>query len=238
VPGLIFIHGGGWKSGSKRDYKYYTLRFADRGYVAASIGYRFSQEAPFPAAVHDTKCAVRWMRENAAELGVDPDRIAVLGGSAGGYLAMMAGYSSDVSELEGEGGHEVTSSAVKVVVNLYGPSDLTVPRAYNEEVVQEFMGKLYAEDPDLYASASPLHHLDKNDPPTFIFQGTIDQIVPVSQADALAEKLIKLQVPYWYDRLDGWPHTMDVARVVNERVMTLLDSFFDRFLKDEPESNP
>ena len=230
VPGLIFIHGGGWQMGNRSDYKYYTVRFADHGYVAATVSYRFSQEAEFPAAVEDVKCAVRWMRANADEIGVDPDRIAVIGGSAGGYLALMAGYAPDVPELEGTGGHEGVSSAVRVVVDLYGPPDLTVPIDRDNPIVTDFMGATYEELRDHYALASPLHHLDPSDPPTLIMHGTIDQILPVTHSDALAEKLLELGLPYWYDRVDGWPHTMDLAPAVNERTLYLMDAFFERYL--------
>ncbi len=131
VPGLVFVHGGGWKGGSKSDYRIYGEMFAQRGYVVASVEYRLSDEAKYPAAVHDVKAAVRWMRANAETLQVIPDRIGIAGGSAGGHLAMMIGYSSDVPELDGDCGHAGVSSAVQAVVDIYGPADLTtdfVPR--------------------------------------------------------------------------------------------------------------
>lgn len=231
APGVIFIHGGGWEAGNKRDYKYYTVHFAQQGYVVATIGYRFKQEVGFPGCVEDAKCAVRWMRANAANLGVDPDRLAVIGGSAGGYLSMMTGYSSDVAELEGSGGNPGVSSAVTCLVNLYGPTDLTVPFARAHGTVTSFLKTSYDQDPGLFEKASPLHYVDAQDPPTLIIQGTIDDIVPVEQADALAEKLRDLGVPYWYARLDGWPHTLDLARPANEYVMRLTERFFDEFLR-------
>ena len=233
VPGLIFIHGGGWTKGDKADYKYYTVRFAERGYVVATMGYRFVQEAAFPGCVEDTKCAVRWMRANADELHVDPERIAVIGGSAGAYLAMMAGYSATEPRLEGQGGHAGVSSAVAAVVDLYGPTDLTAPEARDHPTVTSFLKQSYEANPDLYELASPLHHVDAKDPPTLIFQGTLDDLVPVAQSDKLAALLEAVGVPCWYDRLDGFPHTMDVARPVNERVQRLMTAFFDQFLSEK-----
>lgn len=230
VPALVFIHGGGWSGGDKKDYQIYTARFAQRGYVCVSVGYRFVKEARFPAAVQDTKCAVRWLRENAARLGADPDKIVAIGGSAGGHLAMMIGYSSDVPELEGDGGHAGVSSRVAGVVDLYGPTDLTVPFAQNNPTAMNFFGKTYAEAPELYALASPLHHLDASDPPTLIFQGTIDSTVPVEQSDLLAEAFQKLDKPYWYARVDGWPHTMDIAPAVNAYVDWLIQAFVERVI--------
>lgn len=231
VPGLIFIHGGGWKSGSRTDYKYYAVRYAKRGYVVASITYRFAQDAPFPAAVQDAKCAVRWMRANAEKYHVDPNRIAAIGGSAGGHLSMMLGYSSDVPELEGNGGWPGVSSKVQAVVDLYGPPDLDCEAARKDSTVQNFIGKPYEEAPKLYEQASPYRYLTPDDPPTLIFQGTIDDIVPPSQSDFLAEKLKAAGIPYQYEKYEGWPHTMDIALPVNIRCQYMMNAFFDKYLK-------
>jgi len=232
VPGLIFIHGGGWAGGDKRDYKYYTVRYAKRGYVVASISYRFVKEAPFPACVQDAKCAVRWMRANAKKYHIDPKRIAAIGGSAGGHLSMMLGYSAGVPELEGDGGHAEYSSAVQAVVNLYGPVDLTVPEARTHPTILAFFaGKTYDEVPDQYALASPITHLDKSDPPTLILHGTIDDLVPIEQADTLAARLEKLGIPCTYDRVEGYPHTMDVAKAVNVRCQWFINRFLEEHLK-------
>jgi len=234
VPGLVFIHGGGWKGGDRSDYKVYTVRFAEAGYVVATVSYRFSQEAPFPAAVEDVKCAVRWMRAHAGELGVDPDRIAAIGGSAGGHLAMMLGYAPDEAELEGTGGNPGVSSAVQAVVNLYGPCDLTAPEARDNPLVTNFIGQSFAEAEGQYRLASPLHHLAAGAPPTFIIHGTIDDIVPVTQSDALAERLKALGVPHWYDRLDGWPHTLDLEAGNNARTFALIRAFLEARLGGPP----
>jgi acetyl esterase/lipase len=233
VPGLIFIHGGGWKSGSRTDYKYYTVRYAKRGYVVATISYRFSGEAPFPACVQDAKCAVRWMRANAAKYNVNPDKIAVIGGSAGGYLSMMVGYSSDVPELEGAGGYPGVSSRVQAVVDLYGPGDLFSEGARNVDVVKNFIGKPYDQAPKLYEQASPITYVTKDDPPTLIFQGTVDDTVPVAQSDKVAAKLKEVGVPCEYEKFEGWPHTMDIVIDVNVRCQWFMNKFFDRYLKDK-----
>lgn len=235
TAGLIFIHGGGWMKGNKSDYKFYTVRFAAKGYVAASIGYRFGSEAHFPAALEDAKCAIRWMRANAASLNVDPDRIVVLGGSAGGHLSMMAGYTADTGLFEGGGGHEGVSSAVRAVVDLYGPTDLSAAAARDHKSVTDFLGVRFEQDPDLFYQASPLYQVRSTSPPTLLFQGTIDDLVPTAQSDALAEKLIELGVPYWYDRIDGYPHTMDLAPEINERVFDLILRFLETHAGPAPE---
>ena len=234
VPGMIFIHGGGWEQGHRNDYRYYTVRYAKRGYVVATISYRFSNEAPYPAAVQDAKCAVRWMRANAAKYHVDPDRIAVVGGSAGGHLSMMVGYASDVPELEGEGGYAGVSSRVQVVVDLYGPTDLACPEARDVGSVTKFLKKSYDEAPELYEQASPINHLTKDDPPTLVVHGTIDELVPVWQSDVLVDKLKALGIPVVYEKYEGWPHTMDVALDVNRRLQWAMNKFLDKHLGGQP----
>lgn len=229
-PAILFIHGGAWKGGKRSDMKFYCAKFAGLGYVTATASYRLSGEAPFPAAVHDVKCAVRWLRANAGEYGIDPDRIAVSGNSAGGHLSMMIGYSDDPA-LEGDGGNGGVSSRVCAVVNFYGPADLTTDFAKRQGVLREFMdGKTHDEAPDAYRLGSPLFHLTPDDPPTLIFHGTLDSTVPVEQADRLAVKLDELGIEYVYDRFEGWPHTMDLAEVVNRRCVYQMERFFERHL--------
>ncbi len=231
APGIIFIHGGGWKSGHRRDMKFYTVNFAKRGYVCATVSYRLTGEALFPAAVQDVKCAVRWMRANAGKYNIDPDRIVVSGNSAGGYLSLMTGYSSDVPELEGDSGNAGVSSRPRAVINFYGPVDLTTDFARKQSLVVDFLGKSYDEDPKLHTFASPISHLTKDDPPTLILHGTIDSIVPIKQADMLADKLKSLGIDYFYEKYEGWPHTMDLAEAVNLRCQYQMVQFLEKYLK-------
>ncbi len=234
APAIIFIHGGAWKSGKRSDMKFYCVKFAEKGYVTATVTYRLMNEAPFPAAVQDVKCAVRWLRANAAKYQIDPEHIAVSGNSAGGHLSMMIGYSDDPS-LEGTGGNNNISSRVSVVVNFYGPTDLTTDFAKKQELVREFIGgKTFDEAPDAYKLASPLFHLTRDDPPTLIFHGTIDSTVPVAQADKLADKLKELRIDYVYERYDGWPHTMDLAEAVNRRCVYQMEKFLEEHI---PKNN-
>jgi acetyl esterase/lipase len=231
APALVFIHGGGWARHGRDYFAYWASHYAARGYVCASIDYRISDEAPFPAAVEDAKCAVRWVRANAVKLGVDADRIAVIGQSAGGHLALMAAYSSDVEELEGNGGHAGVGSSVRAVVSFYGPTDLTAPRVSREKAVRRFMGRAsQKEAPDRYAAASPLQYMTQDDPPTLILHGTSDDVVPIEQSDRLAATLDAMGIPYVYDRQEGWNHAMDIFGPVNARCLYLMDRFLDEYL--------
>ena len=234
VPGLIFIHGGAWHGGKRQDYRVYTTHFAKLGYVVATISYRLVPQATFPAQIEDVKCAIRWMRSQAARIHVDPEKIAVLGGSAGGHLSLLAGYTSltqEKEELEGKGCNAGVSSRVAAVVDFYGPSDLTTPFGQKARVVKELLGgKSFEEAPDLWRLASPIFHLGKDAPPTLILHGTIDETVPIDQADSLAAKLRELGVPYEYARLEGWPHTMDAAVPVNEYCKRRVEAFLRKHL--------
>jgi len=231
APGIIFIHGGGWTSGHRRDMKFYTVNFAKRGYVCATVSYRLAGEALFPAAVQDVKCAVRWMCANAKKYNIDPDKIVVSGNSAGGYLALMTGYSSDVPELECDSGNVGVSSRPQAVINFYGPVDLTTDFARKKSLVVDFLGKSYDEDPKLHEFASPISHLTKDDPPTLILHGTIDSTVPIKQADMLADKLKSFGIDYLYEKYEGWPHTMDLAEAVNQRCQYQMVQFLEKHLK-------
>lgn len=232
LPAVVFIHGGGWSGGQRSDYKYYCVRFPQMGYVVATVSYRFVDEAIFPACVQDVKCAVRWMRANAEKYGINPDAIAAVGGSAGGHLAMMLGYSAGVAELEGDGGHPEYSSAVQAVVNLYGPVDMTLEEFHeNKTLLAFFGGKHFTEIPDQYRLASPMTHVKQGVPPTLIIHGTDDETVPVSQADLLAERLKELGCEYKYLRLTGYPHTLDILLEVNKHVRWHMYHFLDKYLK-------
>lgn len=230
VPGLIMIHGGAWRGGKRTDYRYYCVKFAERGYVTATISYRLIGRAPFPAAVQDAKCAVRWMRKNARKYQIDADQIGVMGASAGGHLALMVGYSPDTAELEGDGGHAGVSSRVQAVINVYGPTDLTTAFARENRLVQDFIGKHYAEAAEQYRLASPLAHASKGAPPTLTLHGSIDTVVPIVQAELLDRRLAVLGVPHEFVRMEGWPHGMDLSEEVNRYCRWHMERFLDRHL--------
>jgi dipeptidyl aminopeptidase/acylaminoacyl peptidase len=147
---------------------------------------------------------------------------------------MMAGYVTDQPELEGTGGHPEVSSRIQAVVNLYGPTDLTTDFARNNDVVVRFLGgESYADDPDLYAQASPITHVSADDPPTLILHGSIDTVVPISQAELLVDKLKAAGVPHEYDRVEGWPHTMDLEANVNRHCLAKIEEFLDKHLQGD-----
>lgn len=232
APGIVFIHGGSWKGGDREQLKFYAVHFAKRGYVTISIEYRLSKEASFPAAVEDSICALQWLRANADEYSVDPERIAVSGNSAGGHLSLMVGYASDKDELNGQCGLNESSSLPRAVINFYGPVDLTGEDAVDNGAVIDFMGGRLEDNEDAYRLASPLFHVDSECPPTLTFHGTIDSVVNVSHADRLIKALEEAGVEYVYEKYKGWGHVMDVAVPVNKRCLYMMERFLEKHLKD------
>jgi acetyl esterase/lipase len=191
-PGIVYIHGGGWSGGNRGAFQRQAAHLASkRGYVGACIEYRLSGEAKFPAAVEDAKCAVRWLRANAKTYGVDPNRIAAAGGSAGGHLAAMLGVTDKTAGLEGSGGNPSVSSRVNLVIAFNAPTDLTAlaGRAQTVNPVSSFLGAMPADKPELYRQASPTTYVDKQAPPFLFLHGTDDRTVPIEQAKLMQRQL-------------------------------------------------
>ncbi len=176
-PGVIVIHGGGWANGNRQSFRAMAQRLATQGFVAATIDYRLSGEAQFPAAVEDCKAAVRWMRANATRLRVDPGRIGAVGGSAGGHLAAMVALTGDAELFEGGGGHPDASSALQAAVIMGSGVDqvtraLEAKRPIRNQFV--FFGGPYEKRKETYRQGSPITHISKGDPPILIIEGQKD----------------------------------------------------------------
>jgi len=232
APLLVFIHGGAWAHGKRSDYLTYLIPFAQQGYVTATVSYRLVKDGQnlYPACAEDIRDAVQWFFRNGEEYGYDPDRIALIGGSAGGHLSLLGAYgwrsSSEKPDSIIEPQHKV-----KAVVDIYGPYDLTTPYSRTHRLVTRLIGHSYEEKPELYLEASPMSYLDKSDPPTLILHGSADNLVPISQSDTLKVHLDKLGIPNVYCRVPGWPHTMDLAQRVNDYSRKQMSEFFEKYLK-------
>lgn len=191
APLVMWIHGGGWQNGSRKNVRPAFL--IGRGYAVASVEYRFSQEAIFPAQIHDCKAALRWLRANAASHGVDASRVVVGGGSAGGLLAVLLGCSEGYPELEGElGDHASESCAVDGILNWFGPMDLALRGRTNPHRHQAPDGpswRLLGGDVggELEALASPSTHVDERSPPLLTIHGTADTAVLPIQATRICD---------------------------------------------------
>lgn len=191
-PALLIMHGGGWSKGDKTDMDFLAKMIASRGYVAMSVQYRLSPDYIFPAAVHDVKCAVRWVRAHAEKLQVDPQRIGVLGGSAGAHLALMLGTTQVEDGLEGSGCNDGYSSEVQAVVNLVGPADLTLKGI--SHFVKVFVGGPENQLLEKARRASPITYVDAKDPPVLTVHGDSDTVVDYQHALLLQKTLQKAGV--------------------------------------------
>ena len=231
-PAILAIHGGGFRAGSREGYDATCTGLAQHGYVCATADYRLAPAAPFPAAVYDVKAAVRFLRANAARFGIDPEKIGTMGGSAGGHLALFLGVTQNVPEFEGDGPNRDQSSRVSVVVDYFGPSDLT--KSYGRsvdagEVLPLFLGGDLAHARANHLRASPLNWVTPDAAPTLAIQGTKDRYVNYEQSVWIIDRLLAVGVDAELETLEGADHGFKGAdaKRADERMM----AFFDRYLK-------
>jgi acetyl esterase/lipase len=183
VPGIVVVRGGKWRQGDKEFFGYIAGQLAMQGFVTASIEYRTADEAKFPAAVHDVKAAVRWMRRHAAAYGVNPHSIGAIGGSAGAHLVAMLATSS-AARLEGGGGNPATSSEVQAVVAMGGAYNLQSRDGVGSEfigAVTGFIGAPLEAHAEAVADASPIRHVSSRSAPLLLLHSRTDPVAPFAQ---------------------------------------------------------
>lgn len=208
-PAIVFLHGGSWKGGSPSQFHVHAAHLAARyGMLAVSVDYRLSGEAPFPAALQDATCAVRWVRSQRDQQRIDPDRIAVCGGSAGAHLASMMLVAPDAAEYKGEGGHDGHSSAVNLGILFNGEFDMwdLVKRGSLIEPMRQFIGATPEQAPERYNELSSIQRVHAHVPPVLLLHGTADLCVSHEQAVAFHDRLITLGVHAEIELYQGKPH--------------------------------
>ena len=231
-PAVVIIHGGGWSGGDKGAAREINIgtNLALNGYVGLSINYvlastNFNAGKPaWPQNLHDCMTAVRWLRKNAERLQVDPERIGVIGGSAGGHLAALLAVTGEKDGLDPKGPYGEFSCRVKCAVDLYGPADLSGHRDIS------MFAKTRAEAPELYRAASPVTYVDKLDPPILIIHGTADKLVDVEQSKLFAAKLKAVGARHELVIVEGAPHTFHLQPKQRDLRPVVL-GFFDKHLK-------
>lgn len=230
LPAVIVIHGGGFNDGDKARKREISIcsDLVRGGYVTMSINYKLwnkgVKKPTWPQSLYDAKTAVRWLRKNAARLGVNPDRIGVLGGSAGGNLAAMLALTGPADGLEPAAPLGDVSARVSCAVDLYGAVDLP-----NYHDMKMFL-KTRAEDPAVYSKASPVNYADKSDPPMLIIHGTADTVVDHSQSVTLAAKLKAAGVEHEFISIPDAPHSFDLQPSQRDLRPAVL-GFLDKHLK-------
>lgn len=212
-PLLVYVHGGAWRAGTKDDVPIAPL--LDHGFAIASVDYRLSTQAPFPAQIHDIKAAIRFLRAKASLFHLNTNKIAIIGSSAGGHLAALVGVTNGHKELEGKiGEHLDQSSDVACIVSLFGASNLQTILSQSTEfglrlrvpALQLLLGDVPERKPDLAKLASPVAHLDANDPPLLLIHGDADPQMPPQQSQEFAKAYEAMKLPVTLIVLLGSKH--------------------------------
>ena len=230
-PAIVCIHGGGFRAGTRDGYDAMCVTLAEKGYVAITVTYRLAPAYQFPAAVHDCKAAVRWLRANAAKYHVDPARIGAMGGSAGGHLALFLGVTARVPRFEA-GGHLDQSSAVKAVVSYAGPTDFTKSYAKSvdaAEVLPLFFGGDLSTKLRRHIVGSPLNWVTPEAAPTLCIHGTADNYVAFEQAQWIVDRLKASGVEAELLPFAGAGHGLKGEDA--QKADAAMIAFFDRHLK-------
>ncbi len=242
LPLIVCVHGGGWRGGSKDWCP--MLPMVARGYAVASVEYRFSQKALFPAQIQDCQAAIRWLRANRGRYGIDPDRIGVIGASAGGHLVALLGTAGGTKAFDPIGGNEDQSDRVQAVCDYFGPADFStvMKQAADDPNVRNIFAFNTPSDPyscligaSLDAdrsktdAVSPVHYVSRESPPFLILHGTHDALVPYAQSEELAAALRAKNVPVLLQKLPGSGHGGPAFG--KPAVTALIRSFFDKHLQ-------
>ena len=230
-PAILDIHGGGWAKRQVESDRPMMERLAARDFVTALVSYRLAGEAKYPAALHDCKSAMRYLRANAARLKIDPKRIGVMGGSAGGHLSGLLVLLLGLPEFEGEGPNREYTSDVQACIVMAATQDLIAAnKDKSTSNAIEFFGGAYNEIPDVYAQASPITHVRAGVPPTIFIEGEKDTL-KVGRAE-MQDKLRALGIETTVHTLKAAPHPFWMSQPWLDETVEIAAEFFHRHLGD------
>lgn len=240
-PVIIWIHGGGWFTGDKERGVERIFGLVRSGFVGASISYRLSQEALFPAQLHDSKCAVRFLRAHASTHNIDPARIGVWGASAGGHLASLVAVTDREKALEGERGWATFPSKVQAACSWFGPSDFNLmdefppgvtgamPGRTAESAQGKLVGGAIAERQDVVAMANPIRHIHSECPPVLLMHGAKDDYVPLASSERFHAALVEHGVQALLHVIKDGHHN---AYLWGDQHLQLAKEFFEWHLRE------
>ena len=235
-PALLLIHGGGWRSGNKSMQVPMAQQIAAKGYVTASVEYRLSPEALYPAAVHDIKAAIRFLRANAAKYNIDPDKIAITGSSAGGQLAALVGATSGVKKFEGTIGITRVSSTVQAVIDMDGILDFTDPNesAKDDDPAKRsagayWFGATFKEAPEKWIEASPLTYAGKDTRPMLFINSALPRFH--AGRESMIAILDKYEIYTEVHTIENTPHPFWLFHPWFEPTVKYMVDFLDKVLK-------
>ena len=237
-PAVVFLHGGCWRFGNKNQFsRQASLLAKTHGILSLAVDYRLSEEAPFPAALQDAKCAVRWLRAHALTLSLDSRRIAMIGGSSGAHLAALAAATDGIEDYEGDSGYQGISSSIDLAVLLNGELDLIdlVSKGSLIEDMKIFLSSTYQENPSIYEEASPLKRIHSSMPPIFLLHGDRDRCVSFHQSVAMHEKLNKLGIHSELEIFQGKEHAWFNYDPDYDIVLNRIEAFLIKYLHLDSE---
>jgi len=235
MPVLVWIHGGGWREGSKEEGIPRLISFAKRGYFCASIEYRLSHEALFPAQIEDCKCAIRFLRANAQKFHLNEGRIGVWGMSAGGHLVALLGTTHHVRQLEGQGGWQQFSSSVQAVCDWFGPTDFLRMNYFPSDIDHDaadspegmLIGGAVQENQEKAAKANPIAYVTEEASTFLIMHADNDRLVPFNQSQLLYEALQQAGVEVTLAMVKGGGHG---KKFKTPTLLKKVENFFDKHL--------
>ncbi|HYF65841.1 MAG TPA: alpha/beta hydrolase, partial [Herpetosiphonaceae bacterium] len=211
APALVIVHGGSWRTGDKGDVPAFSERLAGRGYVVFDVAYRLAPDARFPAAVSDVKCAIGYIKANAARFGIDPGRLVLLGRSAGAQIALVAAYAPDAAELPAS--CPAGDTSVSAVIGYYAPTLMDYYNVIKPELspgaLDDYLGGPPESFAEAYRQARPATWLGPNSPPTLLLHGSRDQFVRPADSAAIADQMERLGRPYAFIELPWANHGFD-----------------------------
>jgi acetyl esterase/lipase len=235
-PGIILIHGGGWRSGNRQMEWPMAQHLSARGYVTATVEYRLSPEALYPTGIHDLKASIRWMRQNAAKYNIDPKKIGVYGCSAGGELAAFLGTTGDSKKFEGSIGNSHKSSRVQAVVDIDGVLDFTDPAESAKDTDPQkpsagraWFGASFKEKPDLWREASPINHVNENTAPILFVNSSLPRFH--AGRDEGIDKMKKLGIYSEVHTIPDTPHPFWLFHPWFDEAFGYIVAFLDNTLK-------
>ena len=229
-PAVLFIHGGGWIEGDRSQLRGYGILLARLGFVCMCNSYRLSSESIWPSQIQDVNCAIRYLRANAANLGLDPERIGVSGNSAGGHLSLMAAATNSDQDFEGEGGNNEVSSKIKAVCAIYPPTTIRQIEMINplENAFLMLMGEEAKKEE--YDKASPLNYVAEDYPPCMLIHGSTDNVVRLKDSTKFYEKLIEFKRPASLHIFSEEEHAFDGKPGYGRAIADLQALFFFKYL--------
>lgn len=234
-PAVLLVHGGSWRHGDRTQLRGYGILLGRAGYVCVASEYRLLPEAPWPAQIHDVKAALRWMRANANELGIDPSRIAVEGNSAGAHLALLAAGTPGAAEFEGVGGNPDQPTHVAAAIGVYAPTLFSHGEQQRGSVTLASL--IEVGSAEAASAASPLTHVTPSFPPTLLIHGTEDELVPVHASLVMYEALVEANVPAELHLYAEQLHAFDATPAFGRQCAAEMLLFLDRYVRDRPAAS-